>query len=161
MAQQEAAPHTQLQQTHPARIQTHTAPRRLRQSNTQRAAFTSAWRQAERWKWEESGKWAERLLHTLHASAGTFLSYWHTLICDMFYPKRCILVGYATMSSSFHLFSLKLKRPLGVWMTDDGDWIQIKRKHQQKLSKYFAVLCLCGGQDRDPQESKKGKWTQE
>lgn len=139
-AQRGPAPHTLQQQTNPAHTQTHTAPHRQRQSNTQRAAFTSRRKRVVWRKWEEWGKSAERLCaDALHASAGSLLSYWQPLICI---PQGVFLEGCTTMSSFFHLSPLKLKKPLGVRLTYDDYRIQIKEQNNNKTeptSTLFSV----------------------
>lgn len=77
-----------------------------------------------------------------NASAGSFLFNWHPLICI---PKGVFWESWTTMSSSFHLSPLKLKKPLGMWLTDDDYRIQIKKETTTKLSQLaYCFLFLSG-----------------
>lgn len=106
----------------------HAAPHRWRQSNTQQAAFTSRQKEVEGWKWKDGGKSAEILLPML----STPLQVVSLLLTSLdLYPTRCFLQGYATVSSSFHLYPLKLRKAFRH-VTDR--WRLSESQRKQKVS---------------------------
>lgn len=122
---------------------------RQRQSNTQQAVFTSWWKQVERWKWEGSWKTQPMLSTSLQ------VVFCRTDILDL-YPIRRVLEDCTTMSSSFHLSPLKLKKPLGLRLTGDYCGIQIKEKTTTKLSQLvYSSLFLSGAGQKHPRETSK------